>query len=623
MRVIGTAGHVDHGKSTLVHALTGIDPDRLAEEKARELTIDLGFAWFSLPAGEKIGVIDVPGHRDFIENMLAGIGSIDLVMLVVAADEGIMPQTTEHLAIINLLGIPSGIVVLTRTDLIEESDWLEMVELDVRDALRSTQLADAPIVRVSAKNGRGLAELSAEIERQLAGLPPKEDLHNPRLPIDRVFSLDGFGTIVTGTLTGGSIMVGDIVAIQPGNHRARVRNLQNYRQPVQIASPGSRVAVNLSGINKHELQRGAVLCLPDRIQPTTLIDAQFKHLATSEREIRHNTQIKFFSGTSECLARLRLLDREALAPGETAWVQISLATPQALSDRDRFIIRIPSPAETVGGGTIVNVHPAKRWKRFREEVTADLQARLEGTIEDRVLRHASAVDGVTATQISQLSGLELATVSEAIQTALAQGTLTEIETGRFMSAQLFGFLSQQIMAFVAAFHATFPLRSGIPREQLRQQMHIKQAVYNALLRECSLEVVTRNNLIRAQGFQIAFSAAQETQRQMILDQLRSRPLNPPDISEWKQPPDAELLHALVATDEIVMITNDICYLRSAYDHIRQIILAEIDTNGSVDAKTLRDRLGASRKYAIAILEHLDEIGFTRRSGDVRVRGKNT
>ncbi|MEP0764632.1 MAG: selenocysteine-specific translation elongation factor, partial [Chloroflexota bacterium] len=314
MHVIGTAGHVDHGKSTLTYALTGINPDRLAEEQRREMTIDLGFAWLDLPTGERVGIVDVPGHRDFIENMLAGVGGIDAALLVIAADEGVMPQTREHLAILDLLAVPTGLIALTKMDLISDPDWLELVQLDIMETVHGTVLDGKPIIPVSARTGEGLGDLVAALADLLAHQPPRADLGNPRLPIDRVFTISGFGVVVTGTLLDGALAVGQEVEIQPAAVRARVRGLQSHEQSIEQATPGRRLAVNLRGVDRDALKRGDVLGLPGAWQPTTLLDARLRYLPDAHLPLEHDDPVKFFVGAAEVMGRVRLLDKERVLP---------------------------------------------------------------------------------------------------------------------------------------------------------------------------------------------------------------------------------------------------------------------------------------------------------------------
>ena len=349
MKVIGTAGHVDHGKSTLVLALTGIDPDRLAEEKAREMTIDLGFAWLTLPDGETVGVIDVPGHIDFIKNMLAGVGGIDAALFVIAADEGVMPQTREHLAILDLLQVSAGVVALTKVDMIRnDPDWLELVQADVSEALEGTALAGAPIVPVSARTGQGLDVLKATIAGVLSQVPERRDTGNPRLPVDRAFSVAGFGTVVTGTLSDGALEVGQEVELVPSGLRARVRGLQTHKQKLERAVPGSRVAVNLSGVSKEQVNRGDVVALPGALRPTVLVDVTLRMVGDLAKALEHNQPVDFYCGAAEVEARTRLLGAESLGAGETGWVQLRLASPGRRAAR-RSLHPAPSLAQPDAG----------------------------------------------------------------------------------------------------------------------------------------------------------------------------------------------------------------------------------------------------------------------------------
>jgi selenocysteine-specific elongation factor len=364
MRVIGTAGHVDHGKSTLIEALTGMNPDRLKEERERQMTIDLGFAWMELPSGEQVGIVDVPGHRDFIENMLAGVGGIDAALFVVAADEGVMPQTREHLAILDILQIRAGLVALTKIDLIDDPDWLDLVEEDVRQVLVGTVLEDVPVVRVSAKNGTGTSELLDILDEVLAERPPRQDLGRPRLPVDRVFSIAGFGTVVTGTLSDGHLQIGEEVEILPNGTQGRIRGLQTHKQKEDLALPGSRTAVNISGVTLEEIRRGDVVAHRGDYQPTRRMDVKFRLLKDASLALKHNTEVKLFVGAAEVLARVRTLGSEVINPGEPGWLQLEMKAPVVVMRGDHYILRRPSPGETMGGGTIIDPNPVGRHKRF-------------------------------------------------------------------------------------------------------------------------------------------------------------------------------------------------------------------------------------------------------------------
>src|SRR5712692_4032750 len=383
MSCIGTAGHVDHGKSTLVKVLTGIDPDRLAEEKERGMTIDLGFAWLKLPGGREVSIVDVPGHESFIKNMLAGVGGIDAALLVVAADEGVMPQTREHLAILDLLRVRRGVVALTKMDLVDE-EWLELVREEVQEQLKPTTLANAPIIPVSAYTGQGLPALLTQLEQVLDETQERENIARPRVPIDRVFTMTGFGTVVTGTLLDGSFKLGQEVEVLPQAIRTRIRTLQTHRHQVEVAQPGSRVAINLANIARTDLERGNIVALPGQLRPTILIDAHIQLLADAPHPLTHNTLVDFYSGSQEVPARIRLLDVEELKPGQSAWVQLRLNRPAVVARRDRFILRIPSPSITIGGGEVVDVQP-RYHRRFQPSVLSALATLERGSPEELVL----------------------------------------------------------------------------------------------------------------------------------------------------------------------------------------------------------------------------------------------
>ncbi len=378
MHVIGTAGHVDHGKSTLTQALTEINPDRLIEEQIREMTIDLGFAWLDLPNGERIGIVDVPGHRDFIENMLAGVGGIDAAILVIAADEGVMPQTREHLAILDLLSVPTGLIALTKIDLISDPAWLDLIQLDIMEVVQGTVLDGKPIIPVSARTGEGLDHLIAALTDQLNQQPPRPDVGSPRLPIDRVFTVSGFGVVVTGTLSGGALTVGQDVEIQPSGIRARIRGLQSHEESLESIGPGQRAAVNLRGLEKSDVRRGDVLGLPGAWIPTTLVDAWLRYLPTAQRPLEHDDPVKLFVGAAEVTGYVRVLDVEAVQPGTESWIQIRLDQPIVAARGDRYILRRVSPPETIGGGILLDTAPGQRWKRFRPEVIERFKALREG-----------------------------------------------------------------------------------------------------------------------------------------------------------------------------------------------------------------------------------------------------
>ena len=613
MRVIGTAGHVDHGKSSLVRALTGIDPDRLAEEKDRQMTIDLGFAWLTLPDGETVGLVDVPGHRDFIENMLAGVGGIDAAILVIAADEGIMPQTREHLAILDLLDIQHGLVALTKIDLIDDPDWLELVQEEIRAALQPTHLAQIDILPVSATSGQGIPEFITHLTALLGDLPPREDRGLPRLPIDRVFTISGFGTVVTGTLLGGALHVGDEIELQPSGLRGRIRGLQSYKQSAEIIHPGSRAAVNLSGIERSLIRRGDVLSSPGLLQPTTLIDVQFRHLPDVDRPLKHNAAVKLFSGAAEVNAHVRLLNDEQLPPAAEGWLQLRLDQSLALTHGDRFILRYPSPGQTIGGGLIVDPHPARRWKRFQPQVIEALDMRLRGTPAERIAQAAEQ-------PIKRAALEKLVTDVDAFGEAIKLGLLLALPDDTYIAAASARMLLQWMMRELTTFHQAQPLRLGMPREELRSKIGLKSVTLTALL-DIQNQIVAEGNILRLKDHAIHFDAGQTASIALLQTKIETAPYTPPSFSEAAQIVGEHVLYALIDLGQIVQVQTDVIFSGTVYDELIRAVFEMIDSQGGVTAAALRDRFGTSRKYAIGLLEHLDTLGLTKREGDQRIRGR--
>ncbi len=462
MYVIGTAGHVDHGKSALVQALTGIDPDRLREEKERGLTIDLGFAWLKLPSGREVSIVDVPGHERFIKNMLAGVGGIDLALLVIAADEGVMPQTREHLAIIDLLGVSHGIIVISKADLVD-ADWLEMVKADAQAAVQATALAEAPLVACSAVTGQGLDRLLATIEAELARTPPKRDIGRPRLPIDRAFTMAGFGTVVTGTLIDGSLTVGQEVEVVPaqtggrmaGGLRSRVRGLQTHGQKVEVAPPGRRTAVNLAGLAVEDLRRGMVVTAPGWLQATTAVDVHLRAVGYLQRPIRHNLVVTFHAGAAEVEGRLVLLDSDAVSPGEEAWAQLRLAQPVAVARGDRFVIRDPN--DTLGGGKVVDIH-ARRHRRFHPPTLETLATQEQGAPEDLLRVALARREPLELQELWRQVEMSGEQVRATIQGLIADGRVLALDEGPLepecvlYTAEGFARLWERAQAALGAYH---------------------------------------------------------------------------------------------------------------------------------------------------------------------------
>lgn len=625
MRVIGTAGHVDHGKSTLVQALTGIDPDRLKEEKEREMTIDLGFAWLALPSGMVVSIVDVPGHEAFIKNMLAGVGGIDAAMLVIAADEGMMPQTLEHLAILDLLQVKGGLVALTKIDLLPDREWIDLVSSDVSKELADTVLANAKIIPVSAKTRAGLDILLDELDRLLQGVSPKSDLGRPRLPVDRVFSMAGFGTVVTGTLIDGSFSVGQEIEIIPGGKRGRIRGLQTHKEKIDRAMPGRRLAMNLSGLRVEELSRGQIVALPGTLEATTLVDARLQYLASAPKPLMHNAEVDFFIGSAQVPARVRLLDQELLKPGASGWVQLHLAQPVALAKNDRFIIRFASPSLTVGGGSIVEPHARTRHRRFRPDVAARLETLARGTPEEIVMQFLSAhgTHPVDAKEIANGTGLSVDQLTPILDTQIQSGAviaLGGLGTPYLVSAAGWRTLAEKIKQTLDEFHRQYPLRAGLPREEMKSRLGMGAKVFDQVIGRAAAEniLVSSAEVLRRLAFRVAFNAELEKKIEALLAQFEKSPYAAPSAQEAEAAIGSEALNALIVQEKLVRLNESVLLSPQALQTMRDWVIATVREQGQVTAAQVRDQFDTSRKYAIALLEYLDEKRVTKRVGDARV-----
>lgn len=626
--IVGTAGHVDHGKTVLVKALTGVDTDRLKEEKERGISIELGFAPLTLPSGRQLGLVDVPGHERFIRQMLAGVGGMDLVMLVVAADEGVMPQTREHLAIIDLLQIKQGIIVLTKIDLVD-AEWLELVREEVRQVVQGTVLAEAPIIPVSALTGEGIPELLARLDALAAATPTRPAQGRVRLPIDRVFSITGFGTVVTGTLWSGTIRVGDDLEVQPEGIKTKVRNLQVHGKNVKEALAGQRVAVNLAGIEKEAVSRGSSLLTPGFLRPTYRLDASFKLLAGA-RTLANRSRIRFYLGTAEVLGRIILLDRNELKGGEKAFVQLLMEEPVVATRADRFILRSYSPMQTIGGGLIIDPAPP-RHRRFEPSVLASLEKRLEGSPQEIlaqvVQEHRDGLDWQEAAARAALTPQE---TRKLLQEMAAAGQLTLLAADN----DLYAVNNERMTAWwqaavraLADFHRQYPLRPGLGREELRSRYfsHLPARVFQALLERWSQEgriQLTASN-VALSDFKPEISPRQRELLQALAECYRSARWQPPGFNEvaaaYNLAPAEleELLHYLTREGVLVKINDEFYWHREAFEEAVAVV-KKLSLAGPFGLAEVRDALGSSRKYVLPFLEYLDRIKLTRRQGDRRM-----
>jgi len=612
MFVLGTAGHIDHGKSALVQALTGIDPDRLREEKERGMTIDLGFAWLKLPSGREVGIVDVPGHEHFIKNMLAGVGGIDLALLIVAANEGVMPQTREHLAILDLLGVKRGIIVITKKDLVDE-EWLSLVTLEVEELVRPTTLSEAPIVAVSAVTGEGLPNLISAIDALLNSTEPRRDMGRPRLPIDRVFTISGSGTVVTGTLIDGSLSRGQEVEIVPSGLRSRLRGLQTHKAHIETAGPGNRVAANLTGVATSELKRGDVLTNPGWLIPTTMLDARLRLLPYLHRSLRHHATVSFHTGAAEAMAKVRLLEKEELKPGEAGWVQLTLDKPVAIVKDDHFIIR--SPMETLGGGKIIDPH-AERHRRFRPAIIQSLKAREGGTAQEVIMVTLEMRQPLEQAALLAQCDLPASEAQPAIERLIQREGVIGVGKGEhrlLFTRPGWEHLAGKAVAIVQDYHQRFPVRPGIPKVELESKLKLSSTgVLQRLFEEGAL--IEEGASVRLPSHQIRLTQAQQARIDAFLHSLAQNPYAPPgDII-----PEPDLLNLLIEQGRVVKASDSVVFAASAYNEMVAKVIAHTKEQGKVTLAEVRDMFGTSRKYAQALLEHLDGEKVTRRIGDERV-----
>ena len=624
--IIGTAGHVDHGKSSLIVALTERDPDRLSEEKERGITIELGFTWLDLPDGTRTGIIDVPGHERFVSNMLAGAGGIDLALLVVAADEGVMPQTREHLGILSLLGIPRGVIAITKCDLADK-DFIELVEEDVRDHVKNTFLENAPIIRTSSATGEGIRHLKDVLFSEIARVDSNKN-HLPfRLPVDRVFSMGGFGTVVTGTLIEGTVRTGEQVEVYPGQKKARVRGIQVHETAVDLASHGQRVALNLAGLHKDDLDRGDTLAPEGSLLGTNLLDVSLSALPDTRFSISHNMRVHLFHGAREVLARVVLLDKDILEAGDTTFAQLRTEEEVFTKYGDRFVIRFYSPLETIGGGIIVDPFPSKR-KRFRDTNEEDFN-RMGG--DDRSLRLALAIEHGSErldplTVAYYRAGIQREQSKTLLDELVSRGLVIVLNERVAIGTKELASLSEKAVAILERFHEEEPLEQGMRREELRTRLmpranlQLSDLVIDRLKERQVIDV--HEGLVARHGFSVTLTAEQEDTLKALEQAFIKAGYLPPTPEEIRLETAGKInsdqyLSLLINRGVLIRLTPQILMHRDHVDEAWRIVREAIDTNGSITLAEFRDHLDASRKFAIAILEYFDKLKRTRLIDDAR------
>ena len=621
--IIGTAGHVDHGKTALIKALTGIETDRIKEEKKRGITIELGFAYLDLPDGEKAGIIDVPGHEKFVKNMLAGAGGIDLALLVVAADEGFMPQTREHLGILSLLNISEGIIVVTKKDMVDE-DWLEIVCDEVRQEVQGTFLENAQIIPVSSYTGEGIEQLRQAIFTMIDQKTQIKNLDVPfRIPVDRIFSVEGFGTVITGTLIEGTMKVGDPVTVYPSRIESRIRNLQVHSQDVQEAYAGQRVAVNLAGLKKTDLNKGDVIAVPDSMHTTMMIDIHLTVLKDCDREIRNATRLHLYHGARNILCKIVLLDRDSVGAGESCYAQLRLEEEIAVKTGDRFVLRFYSPVETIGGGVILDSNPFKH-KRNDAAVLESLKLKEGGSDREKIsaaLRDYSArFETLDFLQIQ--TGIPKEQFEQQINKLIKDKVAFRVSDNVVIHTDYLNRLKDSAVKLLESYHKENPLREGMKKDEFRNKLikyediSVVDKITDSLVNRKVLKYV--NNCVALADFEVQQDNNQQEIENAFLqggfspespDQIAARF---PKVKNFKQ-----VLESLVNTGKLVRVEEKILLHADYYNKALTLAKEHVDQNGQITLAEMRDLMGASRKFAVAVLEYWDKRGITKKVGDAR------
>lgn len=629
--ILGTAGHIDHGKTSLIKALTNIDTDRLKEEKARGITIELGFAHLKLPGGQQLGIVDVPGHEKFVKNMVAGATGIDLVALVIASDEGVMPQTKEHLEICQLLNVKHGLVVLTKRDMVDD-EWIELVKEDVSEYLKGTFLEDTPMIEVSSVTGQGIDELVNVIDKIVEEIPERDSGNFFRLPVDRVFTMKGFGTVVTGTTISGSVNIGDEVTVYPQEIHSRIRGVQVHNEDAESVSAGLRTAINIQGMEKAQIQRGNILAARDTLKPTYMVDVELDLLSSSPRQLKNRAKARFHSGTAEIISTVVLLDRDVLKQGERCFAQIRLDEPTTLLQGDRFILRSYSPVRTIGGGWVINPLPLKK-KRFSERVLSDLKLLNSGDLLVQIEEFArmGRYTGKDSKELQFLANAARKKVDEALKNLSAKKKITQYnkESGLYIHEEFLEKATQEIMTTLSDYHKNNPLKTGIQKEELRSRTTgaTNQRLFNYIITQLIRQdaVVQENEILRLKEHKVTLASDQKEIRQRIEQIYLKGRLQPPYFKEVKKEfPDgngADILGVLLKEGILIKVKEDLYFHSKSIEELKEKLISFLQKNGEVNTAQFKDMTGASRKYSIPLIEYFDQEQLTVRVGDNRVLRK--
>ncbi len=627
--ILGTAGHIDHGKTSLVKALTGVDTDRLKEEKERGITIELGFTFLDLPSGIRLGIIDVPGHEKFVRHMVAGVWGIDLVALVIAADEGVMPQTREHLDICRLLRVKKGLIVLTKIDLVDP-ELLELVKEEVTEIVQDTFLKNAPILAVSSLTGEGIPQLLSALDLLSQEIKGRSSEGLFRLPIDRVFTMKGFGTVVTGTMISGSLSLGETVQVLPSGIEGKVRNLQVYGRSIEKTVAGERAAVNLQGIETSAIERGDVLIRPNTLNPTRLVDAYLEYLPDAPRPLKHRTKQRFHVGTTLANSSIFLLDREELAPGGTGFVQLRLERPVVALPQDRFVIRGSSAIQTIGGGVILDGHPDKH-KRFSSSVIADLSLLKDGTSEQALQQHIhhSGMGGITLEDLLNRVEMPPSNVQSIIRQMAGKGELLFIDPERLkvIAKGPYQVIRGMALAQLEEFHQRFPMKFGLSKEELRTKLppEVDVKLFQILINELIQfkEIVLEKDKLRLSGRPISSVDEKGLVKRVETAVLKGglQPPSPKELSEeWSESEEEvrAIFERLVHEGILVRIKGDIYFHRVSFENLREELVTYLKSHPEITTPQFKEMTKASRKYAIPLIEYFDQIKLTIRLGEKRV-----
>jgi len=634
--ILGTAGHIDHGKTSLIRSLTGIETDRLKEEKTRGITIELGFASMTLPNGHHVGIVDVPGHEKFVKNMVAGATGIDMVAMVIAADEGVMPQTREHMEICSLLGISHGVVVLTKTDLVDD-EWLELVQEDISGFLEGTFLEGAPMIPVSSATGQGMDALKSALAELAASVPQRRTASLFRLPVDRVFSMKGFGTVITGTVVSGSISVGDAVTIYPSGVESKVRGIQVHSDSVETAASGMRTAINFQGLEKSAIERGEVVSTPGDIKPSYLVDVEFLYLPSAKKPLKNRTRIRLHTGTSEVLGYLILLDRESLDAGDTAAVQLRLEEPVSCIKDDRYVIRSYSPVRTIGGGRILNPIPPKH-KRFREDVVTGLAGLMENELPEIISFHVtqSGYAGLPFSDLKLMTNCSEKQLTGALSGLLSKRVViqTDKETRTLIHGDTFTRLTEIAKEYLAEYHKTNPLKEGMSKEELKSKFPeiLGSRVFTLTLNHLVGEnaVLLTSDTVKLATHTVELQVDQEQLKKDIIKAYGETALTPPyfkALCETLEVPVSkakDVLLLLVKDGTLMKVKEDLYFDQSALEGLKSRILSFFESNTEMTTADFKEMTGGvSRKYLIPLLEYYDGMNLTIRVGDTRqLRGRS-